>query len=71
MSAEFSTTPAVTLADLETAAERLWGAERQAALDGPLRRVAGALATVASFPLPSDMEPFPTGPEPPQTRTGT
>jgi hypothetical protein len=51
------------LEQLRVAAERQWGAERAAALEDVLRRMAAALFTVERFPVPFAEEPFPTGPE--------
>ena len=65
MSDDRFATQAGVLAVLEPAAERLWGAERWRAMSVSLQRMSQALATVASFPLPPDAEPFPTRPEVP------
>ena len=66
MRAEQFTTEAGILSWLEPAAEQRWGADRRRAMSASLQRVSQALATVASFSLPADAEPFPTGPEAPR-----
>ncbi len=68
MTAEPSSGESALLPLLEAAAERHWGSRRRGALAPGLARTAQALATVDTFPLPWDAEPFPTGPEPPGKR---
>ncbi len=50
---------------LTVAARRRWGADRAAALDDTLRRLAEAAATVSALRPGAGAEPFPTGPQPP------
>ncbi len=63
MATDQSAAEARILEGLELAARHHWGDGRRAALDAALRRMSGALATVAGFALPPETPPFPTDPE--------
>ena len=57
-------TSAPSPTQLAAEAARRWGNERVDELAGNLDRLAAALETLAEFPLPATLEPFPTGPRP-------
>ena len=65
MAGSLPTTMDECLSELRRAAEGAWGAERAAAIERNLENVARALAAVAAFPLPAEVEPLPTWPEAP------